>query len=692
MTTATIGVSPSPVWNGYPSAPQVLFVNLSTTSSITLGDNPSVSSGDTAGTILPAQSSITLPGVGNWYAVTSALDGPQLQVTPGGGGWTIAPSNLFEELIASGFAAELALAIQQSGISLLSAPRLIHNNSIKSTSGTPANFGVTISDGVPAQLGLASNDYSGAINKFESFLSQGPLPSFQAKAGKIFGQAIQNSGTVTPTAKLSGMYTQGYECVYMCFTPSVVTGAPTAQNISDASGMKYVLDHLSAAHPTTELRVFIFQEYNAPSHGVSSTNFGLSLDYYYNNSPTPLRPTYKCGVCLASAWTGGTPPAIGEWSAYAFAPATAYDMIGVDFYANVYNSGGRLDSGVNKGPAGNNIVTIAHTLGVPWGVTEVGESSDGTVQSTTAYFQHISDVLVNELTNGHSLIHSMYFEGQANQPNVITSNTDPMVVAPNFYLESMIAAITTAPITGIAAGATQILSPLNPSPVAGFAISNTFSYDIQINLIASAGSTNPFATVTLQWFNEDSLTATPISVQSWELPAGTTGSAGTIITGVGPQRGQFWQIQVTNLDTVQMSVTIQTNASARNEPVDNWIWDAYSSVAIPGFNLPTGAGPNTNVVGSVAALNVAASSTVKTLMGLFAGDCWIRCHDESSGSHLQFVLSAQPLGPTLFNEVTDTSGEFTGRVVLPRAPCLLSITNNDAGGAHKGDVSIVAKN
>src|SRR5262249_48961221 len=157
----------------------------------------------------------------------------------------------------------------------------------------------------------------------------------------------------------------------------------------------------------------------------------------------------------------------------------------------------------------------------------------------------------------------------------------------------------------------------------GYAVANGLSYDITVNLTASTSSTVPFAVVTLSWFNQDSVTAQPVSVQSWTLPAGTTGTAGTITVGAGPQRRQLLQVQIHNLDTVQMSVAIQLNSTARPVQEDNWTWDVGNSPTIPTYLL-SNPPPFSNTLCLQSQSSVPAGQTFKRLCSLFAGEVFVR--------------------------------------------------------------------
>jgi hypothetical protein len=274
---------------------------------------------------------------------------------------------------------------------------------------------------------------------------------------------------------------------------------------------------------------------------------------------------------------------------------------------------------------------------------------------------------------------------------VITSGTDFRLPA----LATFISAITVAPATGIAAGATAVVLPLAPSAVAGYATATGISYDITVSLTTGAGSTRPFAVVTLAWFNSDDPAAQAVALQSWVLPAGATGTTGTIITGTGPQRGQYWQITVTNTDTVNMAITVQANATGRAVARDSWIWDAFSSVAVPGYTLPPGGGAYGNSLGAISALNIAHSASVSYLMGLFAGEVWFRANNEGgTAGQIEFTLTPQPASvwgtASLINE--SPAGEFGTLMVLPRGPCLLTLNNQDTTNAHKADAEIIAYN
>lgn len=634
-----------------------------------------------------------------------------VDVIPTGMGSSGNPVAIAAAIVNSGLALAIAQQIATSGISLVGNPVLLYNGSITSTTGTPPKWGVSMSDGVPALYGCAGGNTSPAfdcaIGKFNTLIGS------PAGAVKLFYNASQYpTSLATMNSDQAGKFQAALDSghrMYLCYLPGaqVVSGGgysgPLNQTSTDASNLLASVNALAAliaasTNGATLAGVVLYQEINDTSHSTTAAQFQAAYAYYASTGPSPLRPTYKVFACMAS----GRP---SVWNTYVNSSITI-DGLGVDYYGNSYNNGTLLDSGqnggANVGGVDNNIAAIAKALSVPWGIMEIGSTSTGTAPSNTVvtnYLKYIPGPIVNQMLAGFSPLDCMWFDGVSTgtAPNVITSSTDFRIP----LLQAFINQITVAPKTGIAAGATAVLPPITGSPIAGYGAAGGISYDITVKLTASSSSTVPFATVQLSWFNSDSLTAQPVAVQTWTLPAGATGTAGTVINGAGPQRGQFLQVQVTNLDTVQMSVVIQLNSTARSLEADDWWWDvaaaSAASVTVPTFTLSGNSAPYSNQVAMESSLSVPSGGTNLThLCGMFAGQVFVRFNGGTSGK-VSVVLKPVPGstgaggtwmgGSALLNE--SPVGEFETIIFLPRSPVEVTFNNSDSV-AHSIDFEMVA--
>jgi hypothetical protein len=680
-------------WPGVAGASSVLFFNQDIANTVWLGYDSDLQLNATNGWPLAPLTSVNMDGRRTIYAVANPGTSNML-VMPGGTNPTLSVTALTEAFIASGLAVQIAEAIASSGISIVGAPTLLYNGSIQNTSGVTSGFGTNFGTDVPAEYGCSGGNSTAAFQcAYNTF--DGLIAPQKDGASKLFQNPSQY--LTTPNTKIQAAINQGHR-LYLCYQPGSnqnANGTVTtiSQTTSDQTKLLASVNAMIAACAAAGTGasvggVVLYQEYNDQnsSHQISAATFQSAFNYYSNFLHAQL-PGLNVYACLGS----GTK---NNWNLYVNAGLTFISGMGIDYYASAQIAGASLDSGNNGGApnagVSNNIIAIVTALNIPWSVMELGRraSSSAPLPSTAqmqTYFNYIASVIKNWLTAGHTMLDCMWFNGQANEANVILPG-DPLITSPANILQNFIASITTAPITGIAANTTAVLPPLSPTPVAGYAVANGLSYDITVNLIASAGSTVPFAAVQLAWFNEDSLTAQPVSVQEWSLPAGTTATTGTFIIGAGPQRGQFLQVSITNLDTVQMSVTIQLNSTGRTVELDTWFWDVASSVAIPTFQLVNANTPYSNQIAMQSTLSIPAGGSVTRLCGMFAGEVYIKLNAATPNvitATLNPVPSQTGAANTWFGNnsmLAETlgAGEFETIIILPRCPTTITFSNSDA--------------
>src|SRR5712692_1977042 len=98
------------------------------------------------------------------------------------------------------------------------------------------------------------------------------------------------------------------------------------------------------------------------------------------------------------------------------------------------------------------------------------------------------------------------------------------------------------------------LTPITPSPVAGFAICTYPAYTLQIQAQSNAAETvNPFLKVTVFFYNDDSLTANVVDQIQWFIGEGLAAPATTL--GKGPLRGVFCKVRVVNTSALAATLT-----------------------------------------------------------------------------------------------------------------------------------------
>lgn len=698
-----MGDVPVPIIQRSAIALPYLVTNTDLVNNLYIGTSSSLAPAATNTFTIQPLGAISLSSGQQWWACTDKGQTINVAVLPGGTTWAPAPSQIAE--VIAPLATAIAQAIFQQGIQVVAAPKLLYNGSIQTAGGTNGGWGVTVSDNVPGlYAGCSGNtaaSFQCAHTAFDGFTGK---PS---NACKIFFNPQEYDLTVTNN-KLQAAINLGYKRIYLCYQPGAtpVTGTVTGinQTTTDQNNLLASINAMITACGASAAiaGVILFQEYNDQNtnHKVPNATFQSGWNYYANFLHANL-PSLKIFACVGS----GTSSA---WNTCVNTGLTFISGLLVDFYATAYIKGTPvlLDSGQNGGAAvggiNNNIIAIATALSIPWGVGELGNTATGTdianpQTNMPIYFNYIQNVILSWLKAGFNMLDCMWFDGQnPTGVNVVATATDYRVP----LIAAFVSAITTPQVSGILSGATQSLPPLTGSPVGNYATANSNSYDITVNLITSALSTVPFAIVSLSWFNQDSLTAQPVAEESWILAAGATGTAGTFTIGVGPQKAAYLQIAITNLDSVQMSVTIELNSTSRTVAEDRWWWDIGESVAVPTYTNSSVAtlAADTNLLGQESSLAIPPSPQVTHLCGMFAGPVYFRYNGGSSGK-VTATLKPVPAaagyvgtptvmgGSALVNE--QPVGEFETILYLPRAPTTITFSNSDSS-SHNIDFEMVA--
>lgn len=486
-----------------------------------------------------------------------------------------------------------------------------------------------------------------------------------------------------------------------------------AQMQTDQNAMKASLNSIIAAgFPAANLRVVIWHEANFQPNGVSAAQY-LNL---YNGLASGGQSNYTAlhAICpVYSIMLGNQPPTSQEIINYPpitpTLPANACDALLVDWYEKPYSQGQWLGGPVTGG--GTTWDAVARAANVKLGVGEFGGVAKFTIDKTVQYLLSSSITINGTVYPGdssHSLAAVMQSRMAANLANaevmLFWDFSNNATFPPGFtqVLAALNDALTVPSAQSLGAGQSVTLTPLNPSPVAGYASATGMSYDILINAISSApGSTSPYLNVTFSWYNDDSPTALAVAIQKWSIPIGANGTAGTVITGSGPQYGKYWAIQLHNNDTVGVSYTVQGNSTGRTVRHHDWRWPAPDSVNVPdpNVNLAGGSGSG-NSLGALSSVSVAAGASKSFLFGLAAAEVSVRfaAFGAAATNTVKFSLFPKPgsrwqnvptyatylpLGAAAFQQ------EINDITILPRGPMMLTVTNNDANGITF-DAEIVA--
>jgi hypothetical protein len=639
------------------------LVNEDTVNTVLVGSEQGVLYGTDPDTFLIGPlNAVICDGTQDYWAI--AITGsPQVQFMPGITQWAVSPI----QILGLALADEIAQAIATTGVSFLAAPQLLYNQQTIQP-GTPGPLGASV---IAADYGSSSDliaiqTWNGNVNR-------------NAKCGKVFYGTISSFPSALDN-KTSPYVTLGMTC-YLCVKPAF-----NPPNATDKHNLVNGLTTLKAAGLNAV--VIPWQELGRPS-GMTPALFTAMLQYYANTdgNGAGIRSVYPLAICYDSAIGCGT--AAASWfpgSGNAFV-----DIIGQDLYASSYLGANalRFDQ-----PGGSMSVADANNL--PFGVFETGsvagfDPTPGNSQVTGQYMPYILNTMQARIVSSKTNDAVMWFNTE--QGAVAGANT---IVSGDFRIPSLQNWFDTLSQGGgggaglvLNAGQGKDVTPITPSPGAGLANADFLSYDVTLNLTTSTGSTNPFVTVLLSWFNTDSATAAAVHTVAWQVPCGTAGTTGTVITGRGPMRASLMKVRVVNRDSVSVVVNnIQVNGTGRLVDRDDWYWDAVNSLGVPGFTLPGGAS-ECNSLGSINNINVPAGTAVAYLLSMFAGDVYCRMETDAAVNLMSVQLAAQPTSQfgtgSMFNQYIsnpNTINELEETLIFPRGPVLVTFNNHDTVAHH----------
>jgi hypothetical protein len=223
-----------------------------------------------------------------------------------------------------------------------------------------------------------------------------------------------------------------------------------------------------------------------------------------------------------------------------------------------------------------------------------------------------------------------------------------------------------------------------PVPFNGVAFARS-SYIITVDALAPAATTIPFIMVDAFWV--DPVTNATIAHERWYLPATTTSppQANALVAGRGPSKSSVLNLLVTSFDPVQtMTCDLTLYQSTRAVTRDDWRSLGVGALG-PGF---------TNAAADCPALLpgykqnalLTAGATVQRLCGLYAGEAQF-CLIQSAAQNLSWqIQGAQPALVTanwpVVAGAAQTGAQANYSISLPRAPVLVTVTNNGAAGTN----------
>jgi hypothetical protein len=632
----------------------IFILNTDDTANLFIGINAGITPQNSL--IVPAGASIVQDASQTVWAFTDSLNPPLLaQLSPAVTQYNLSPEQVLTTIDIAALATAIAVAITTSGVPLLSAPVPMY--SVTQSPGTPGMFGATFTSANWGSQGAAD----AAVTGFNTAVGR------TATCMKLYysqGQFPQTIGIPEQQAIDTDLK------VYVCFKPTF-SPAPKA---SDTTAMIATLQFLQS-NGITIAGVIVGQEPEAW--------------YNYHGGPTPAQyvalvqfhyPGLKtAGYRIGMDHDGSSQ---GQWAS--FDPGTGYqDFDLCDFYGPVW-----LNKGGTSGTVLSGIAALAASYGVGWGLGEYNTANDTSSLSSsdgTSYLQAINSQAVATLTGGGILEAFMWYQGDGNTGPPLTS-TDYRVPLLQTIHDTVAASNQPSMLPS---HTSVVVPPINPSMIdPNLAPANTISYDGLLVLTAGTGSTKPFVKVTVSWrYLLSNGGEYKMRSQQWIVPMGTEGTSGTFIDMLGPQHGQYVEIQLFNLDTVAATYQLQANATSRSQDLHDWRWDASSSVAVPGYTLAGGADGNTLYVTFSATIDTGDTSS--WLMGMFAGQAYLNLKVNGAAGTNTVHFTLIPVPQSEFSAVEEfsaylpagsgiTQNEAYYTFACPRGPMELTVVNNDA--------------
>jgi hypothetical protein len=230
--------------------------------------------------------------------------------------------------------------------------------------------------------------------------------------------------------------------------------------------------------------------------------------------------------------------------------------------------------------------------------------------------------------------------------------------------------LTVTPGTTVANGVTARF------PAAGTLAVNQIGYEIVLSL-ESAGATC-IAQIVLSWLDA---AGTVVENDIWYTYTGTAGSP-HVVYGQGPTNGTQFFIQV---QAFTAGLTIDTLNLYENSRIYNY--SDWRSRLIPGLanggQTVAPASPRTLILGARKLAAQGAGATDNCNFCLYAGKVRLYGNTASHTTDLSLSLTDttnQETTDQLFGQYfSDAHGNIAAELTLPRAQCVISMTNNNAG-------------
>lgn len=210
-------------------------------------------------------------------------------------------------------------------------------------------------------------------------------------------------------------------------------------------------------------------------------------------------------------------------------------------------------------------------------------------------------------------------------------------------------------------------------------------YELSITLKSGAGSTLPFADVTLTW--SDSGTGQIVDIDRWWLAAGTT--TGQTYAGAGPAGADTVTLSIGNSDTAAMTCTFALNMNSRVYTATKWIQVTTDTVA--GFTAASYDQPSGILMSVSRSINSGAQQV--RLMALYSGQ--VELFANSGGNFVVTVLATANQSGLATSVLYEFAGTATAPVIesipLPQCVCAINLENTAGTTQNMAAIAVVSK-
>lgn len=642
--------------------------------------------------IIDPLGSVTVPGDEDVYVI--GITG-QPTIDVGSAGLAgVSPILVAQAMATSGIAEGIALALEQTGIPLLAGPQVIYN--LNST---------------PVTTPVSKVGFTVPPSSFQSGCYYAGLTQNQGDQGFISAVGVSQNGFPAVTKKfwndsdwsltknnLANYVTQGTQVIF-CIRPSCpgipAPGGGAITNAEKTNLTNFLNGLIALGFNSTNCVIFIFQEANNGKNFGSTGTLAQQLTNWTNclSAYGPIVNTSGLPLAISVGASQGDSNCQSYINAALGIAGLTFTAVSVDYYYGSFKNGFTLDA----------TAAIADAHSLEYGLSEFG--CHVTPDDYNSYFNYIIGFFQARISAGKKNFSVNYYDGICSATGAgdlaspILTPTDPRVPLYVTLFNTLTTTISSSGGLTLPHGQITVVTPTLQSPIAGLGVADQLSYELAMGLVAGVSSTIPFVSATMAFYDFDDLVANQpvIANPTYRVPMGANGDpvGPSTIFGGGPMRGAFMQIKLKNHDTVDAQLDfLQLVGTSRVSGIDNWSWDTGNSPAIPNFTTAANAFSSLQLAHNAGTTDVNPNSNLQLLMGLFAGTVFIR-YKQQGASAVLFEIAPQP--PLVFgsqqlsNISVSNGGEYEAEILLPRAPCLLTMANQDATHTAQVFFSIICK-